>query len=294
MKPALRWLWLLLVSLVLVACSTVKTVNATSDVSSNAMKKSLARNGAYFEHDGPADHIPVNLDLVPNAVPQEEPLIKSANLPYTAMGMSFRPDTSEKPYEAEGMASWYGKQFHGRRTTSGERYDMFAMTAAHPTLPIPSYVRVTNLKNGNTVIVRINDRGPFHRGRILDLSYAAAHKLGFIKQGSAKVMIERVWPSTDYASAQPSTVPPHEDVVEAGVDDTPKYIQLGAFGQLANAEAMLKRMVDRLDANYDTKLGIVNQKGNYAVRLGPFDSSDEVKTVVASLNQEKISNTIVD
>ncbi|HJV07783.1 MAG TPA: septal ring lytic transglycosylase RlpA family protein [Chromobacteriaceae bacterium] len=195
MKPVLRWLWLVFVSLVLVACSTVKTASATSPSSAQPTKKTVVRNGAYFQKDDLAEHIPVNLNLVPDAVPQTEPLIKAANLPYAAMGMSFRPDTSDKPFKATGRASWYGKKFHGRRTTSGERYDMYAMTAAHPTLPIPSYARVTNLKNGESVIVRINDRGPFHKSRMMDLSYAAASKLGFIQQGSAKVAVERVWPA---------------------------------------------------------------------------------------------------
>lgn len=284
MKPAFRWLWLVLVSLVLVACSTVKTASATNQTSTQSMKKSLARNGAYFEHDGPADRIPVNLDLVPNAVPQAEPLIKAANLPYSAMGMSFRPDTSNTPYRVKGMASWYGKQFHGRRTTSGETYDMFAMTAAHPTLPIPSYARVTNLKNGKSVVVRINDRGPFHRGRILDLSYAAAHRLGFVGQGSAKVMVERVWPSLDSAQAKVGEKP--AEVLRQ--EDGPKYLQLGAFSQLSNAEALLKKMVDKLDAAYDPKLGIVNQQGKYMVRLGPFDSSTAVRNAAEALNVEYV------
>jgi rare lipoprotein A len=284
MKPAYRWLWLVLVSLVLVACSTVKTASATSQASTPSTKKNLARNGAYFQHDGPADHIPVNLDLVPNAVPQNEPLIKSANLPYSVLGMSFRPDTSNTPYRAKGIASWYGKQFHGRRTTSGERYDMFAMTAAHPTLPIPSYVRVTNLKNGKTVVVRINDRGPFHKGRILDLSYAAAHKLGFAGLGKARVMIERVWPTTETAS----TTTGNADEAALKQEDGPKYLQLGAFSQLSNAEAMLKRMVDKVDANYDPKLGIVNQRGTYMVRLGPFDTTADVRSAAEALNVENI------
>nr|WP_243729404.1 septal ring lytic transglycosylase RlpA family protein [Paludibacterium purpuratum] len=244
----------------------------------------MARNGAYFQNDGPADHIPVNLDLVPNAVPQDEPLIKAANLPYSAMGMSFRPDTSNTPYKVRGTASWYGKQFHGRRTTSGERYDMFAMTAAHPTLPIPSYIRVTNLKNGKAVVVRINDRGPFHRGRILDLSYAAAHKLGFVGQGSAKVLIERVWPTVETASNPPAKP------IDASLkqEDGPRYLQLGAFDQLSNAEALLKKLVDKLDTSYDPKLGIVNQKGTYMVRLGPFDSAAAVRNAAESLNVENI------
>lgn len=290
MKPAFRWLWLVLVSLVLVACSTVKTASATNQTSTQSMKKSLARNGAYFEHDGPADRIPVNLDLVPNAVPQAEPLIKAANLPYSAMGMSFRPDTSNTPYKVRGMASWYGKQFHGRRTTSGEPYDMFAMTAAHPTLPIPSYARVTNLKNGKSVVVRINDRGPFHRGRILDLSYAAAHRLGFVGQGSAKVMVERVWPSLDSAQARAGARPAGEQSPAEVLrqEDGPKYLQLGAFNQLSNAEALLKKMVDKLDAGYDPKLGIVNQQGKYMVRLGPFDSSTAVRNAAEALNVEYV------
>jgi len=283
MKSAFRWLWLVLVSLVLVACSTVKTGSVASSHSSTLSgKKSLARNGAYFQNDGPADHIPVNLDLVPNAIPQDEPLIRAANLPYSALGMSFRPDTSNTPYKAKGLASWYGKQFHGRRTTSGERYDMFAMTAAHPTLPIPSYIQVTNLKNGKKVIVRINDRGPFHRGRILDLSYAAAHRLGFVGQGSARVQVERVWPTTETAAARSSV-----DVTLKS-EEGPKYLQLGAFNQLSNAEALLKRMVDKLDASYDPKLGIVNQRGVYMVRLGPFDTSAAVRSVAESLNVENI------
>ncbi|GGY09131.1 septal ring lytic transglycosylase RlpA family protein [Paludibacterium paludis] len=282
MKPVFRWLWLLIVSLVLVACSTVKTASATSQPSAKPTKKTTARGGAYFQNDGPASHIPVNLDLVPNAVPQDEPLIRAANLPYTAMGMSFRPDTSPAPYRARGKASWYGRQFHGRRTTSGERYDMFAMTAAHPTLPIPSYARVTNLDNGKSVVVRINDRGPFHRGRLLDLSYAAAHRLSFVGQGSASVLVERVWPTEGE-----TTLTARND---AGLrqDESPKYLQLGAFNSLANAEAMLKKLVDELDKGYDDKLGIVNQQGVYRVRLGPFSSDAAVRTAAETLNVETI------
>jgi rare lipoprotein A len=168
------------------------------------VKKPGSNTGAFFQNDGPADRIPVNLDLVPDAIPQSEPLIASANKPYSALGMSFRPDRSEKPYRQTGKASWYGKQFHGRKTSSGERYDMFAMTAAHPTLPIPSYARVTNVKNGESVIVRINDRGPFHRSRLMDLSYAAAHKLNIVRSGSGSVVVERVFPVEAVTALPPS------------------------------------------------------------------------------------------
>jgi len=286
MQPVLRWLWLVFVSLVLVACSTVKTASATSQASAKPIKKPTIanNNGAYFQNDGPADHIPVNLNLVPDAVPQEEPLIKSANQPYSAMGMSFRPDTSDKPFRAQGLASWYGKQFHGRKTTSGERYDMFAMTAAHPTLPIPSYARVTNIANGKSVIVRINDRGPFHRNRAMDLSYAAAYKLGFLKQGSAKVSIERVWPIAGGEAV--ATNSPGSPELKA--EDNPRYLQLGSFNKLAGAEAMLNKMLDQMDERYDSKLGIINQQGNYKVRLGPFPSDDAVRSVAESLKVEYV------
>jgi rare lipoprotein A len=285
MQSVLRWLWLVFVSLVLVACSTVKTASATSQSAKPTNKPTVANNkgGAYFQKDGPADHIPVNLNLVPDAVPQTEPLIKSANLPYSAMGMSFRPDTSEKPFKATGVASWYGKQFQGRKTTSGERYDMFAMTAAHPTLPIPSYVRVTNASNGKSVIVRINDRGPFHRNRAMDLSYAAAYKLGFVKQGSARVSIERVWPVAG-GEAVASNSP------EIRQEDNPRYLQLGSFNKLANAEALLKKMLDEMDDHYDAKLGIVNQQGNYKVRLGPFPTDAAVRSAAESL---KVGNVVM-
>lgn len=286
MQSVLRWLWLVFVSLVLVACSTVKTASATSQSAKPTNKPTVANNkgGAYFQKDGPADHIPVNLNLVPDAVPQTEPLIKSANQPYTAMGMSFRPDTSEKPFRATGLASWYGKQFHGRKTTSGEKYDMFAMTAAHPTLPIPSYVRVTNAANGKSVIVRINDRGPFHKNRAMDLSYAAAYKLGFIKQGSAKVNIERVWPVAG-GEAVASNSP------EIRQEDNPRYLQLGSFNKLANAEALLKKMLDEMDDHYDAKLGIVNQQGNYKVRLGPFPTDAAARSAAESL---KVSSVVLN
>jgi len=273
MQPVLRWLWLAFISLVLVACSTVKPASATSPQS-----KKVANKGGYFQKDGPAAHIPVNLALVPDAVPQNEPLIPSANRPYTAMGMSFRPDTSAKPYTVVGRASWYGKQFHGRKTTSGERYDMFAMTAAHPTLPIPSYARVTNLQNGKEVIVKINDRGPFHPHRIMDMSYAAAFKLGFVQNGSAKVRIERVWPA-----AGGEAVANNEHSAEAN-EAKPVYLQLGSFSQLASAEARLKELVARFDSQKDTKLGIVNQQGNYRVRMGPFDNQAEAQKTAAGLN----------
>jgi len=150
--------------------------------------------GGYYKGDGPGGPPPVKLDAIADATPRVEPLNAGANTPYTALGRKYVPYTSLTPYRARGVATWYGRKFHGRKTSSGERYDMYAMTAAHTTLAIPSYARVTNLANGKSVVVRINDRGPFHADRIIDLSYAAAYKLGYVNAGSAKVEVEAILP----------------------------------------------------------------------------------------------------
>ena len=155
---------------------------------------SSSRKGGYYKDDGPGANPPANLDRVPDAVPRIEPLARGPNRPYKALGKSFTPDTSGRPYRAKGQASWYGKKYHGRPTSNGERYDMYAMTAAHPTLPIPSYVRVTRVSTGRTVVLRVNDRGPFIGGRVIDLSYVAAYKLGVLTPGSAEVIVERIMP----------------------------------------------------------------------------------------------------
>jgi len=152
---------------------------------------SAPQKGGYYKDDGPGGKPPVN---VADAVPRVEPLHRFANRPYKAMGRDYVPLTSLQPFKQRGMASWYGKRYHGQKTSSGEIYDMYAMSAAHPTLPIPSYARVTNIKNGRSVVVRINDRGPFRSDRVIDLSYVAAHKLDFIQAGQAQVEVESIIP----------------------------------------------------------------------------------------------------
>ena len=153
---------------------------------------SSTRPGGYYKDDGPHERPPANLERVADAVPRREPLHKFANRPYEALGKRYVPLTSVQPFRQSGLASWYGKRYHGQKTSSGETYDMYAMTAAHPTLPIPSYVRVTNLANGRSVVVRVNDRGPFKSERVIDLSYVAAYKLGFIQAGQARVEVEAI------------------------------------------------------------------------------------------------------
>lgn len=148
--------------------------------------------GAYYKDDGPGARPPAHLDLVPDAVFKPEPMAKSGNRPYSALGQTYLPLQGDAPYSQQGVASWYGSKFHGHRTASGERYDMYKMTAAHPTLPIPSYVRITNLDTGRHVIVRVNDRGPFLAGRLIDVSYTAALKLGMLKMGRQHVQVDRI------------------------------------------------------------------------------------------------------
>jgi len=154
---------------------------------------STPERGAYYKDDGPGARVP-DLASIPDAVPRREPLSKWANRPYERFGKRYVPLTRVDTFEQRGIASWYGRRFHGGSTSSGETYDMYKMTAAHPILPIPSFARVTNLSNGRTVVVRINDRGPFHSNRIIDLSYAAAYKLGYVAAGSTRVLVEQVVP----------------------------------------------------------------------------------------------------
>jgi rare lipoprotein A len=153
----------------------------------------LPKKPGYYSDDGPPDNVPENLSAVPDAVPRDEPFHRFANRPYTVFGQTYVPVVNKEATKQRGLASWYGKKFHGQKTSSGEPYDMFAMTAAHKTFPIPSYARVTNLKNGLSVVVRINDRGPFHSGRIIDLSYAAAVRIGIASAGSGMVEVERIY-----------------------------------------------------------------------------------------------------
>ena len=184
----------------LAACgSAPKRAPVERDAGASASKSAPAataprtsRGGGYYQDDGPGDNQPANLDQIPDAEPRLEPLARAANNPYTVFGQQYVPRKALAPYRARGVGSWYGRKFHGQRTSSGEIYDMYAMTAAHTTLPIPSYARVTNLSNERSVIVRINDRGPFHSGRLIDLSYAAAYRLGYIGTGSTTVEVEAI------------------------------------------------------------------------------------------------------
>ncbi len=169
--------------------------STTSASRQPAMPAAGSGRGGYYQDDGPGDNPPANVLAIPDAEPKIEPVFPSTTRPYVVFGKTYTPLAANQPLKQRGIGSWYGKKFHGQKTASGERYDMYKMTAAHPTMPLPSYARVTNLSNGNQVIVRVNDRGPFHSSRIIDLSYTAAMKLGYVSKGSSELEVERLLPA---------------------------------------------------------------------------------------------------
>ena len=287
--------FLLLLPLFLVACGTqaprpvVDRADAPPAAVSPApspkaeAKKStpaIKYSGGFYKDDGPGDKPPQDIDAIPDAVPKVEPLHRFANNPYSVLGHDYVPLRDGKPYKARGIGSWYGRKFHGQKTSSGEPYDMYGMTAAHPTLPIPSYVRVSNPGNGKSVIVRVNDRGPFHSGRLIDLSWTAAYKLGYIGEGSTLVEVERLLPGQTLAAA-PAPPPSEEDpiarmaVTEAEQplpqvqDGRGHFLQLGAFGSRDNAEALKLRLAREL-GNLAEKLVIQSAGKLFRVQLGPW------------------------
>ena len=243
--------------------------------------------GSYLAGDGPGTDIPANLENIPDAVPQNEPLHRYANRPYTVLGKNYTPLTTIGNYKERGVASWYGKKFHGQKTSIGEVYDMYGMTAAHTTLPIPSYARVTNLSNHKSVIVRINDRGPFLHERIIDLSYTAAAKIGIIGSGHGEVEVESL--PTDGSLATPIAPIYKEPVKLAPLPvDTPSaasgkvYLQLGAFNSQSGAEEFLRSMRKKL-SDTGKQVSLFNKDGMVKVRIGPYASVNAARSTALKL-----------
>jgi rare lipoprotein A len=206
---------------VLSGCGTV----SRQDSSAGAPTTAPSRGGGYYLDDGPGANAPANIDAIPDAVPKIETLNRGTMRPYAVMGKNYAPMTRLEPYKARGVASWYGRRYHGKQTSSGEIYDMYAMTAAHTVLPIPSYVRVTNVANGKSVVLRVNDRGPFIDSRLIDLSYTAAYKLGILGGGSGMVEVESIIPGASPAAPQPTAelprAPSPGQPVVTVIDNTP-------------------------------------------------------------------------
>ena len=228
---------------------------------------------------------------IPDAVPRAEPKSKYGNMSsYVVMGRRYHTKASGKGYVKRGQASWYGSKFHGRRTSSGEVYDMHQMTAAHKTLPLPSYVQVTNLENGRHAVVRVNDRGPFQGGRIIDLSYAAAKKLGVVAAGTARVEVRSIdprdhgglvatrTPAAPKRADQPDkSVGPFEDPTLAASDQL--YLQVGAFDELANAEQLRHRLLAYVPEPINIRPGAETELAPYKVRVGPLSSRAQAEAV---------------
>jgi len=250
------------------------------------------RGGGYYMDDGPGENEPAPevLAAIPDAIPRIEPLHRFANNPYSVLGKDYTPMKSIKPYKVTGIGSWYGKKFHGQKTSSGEAYDMYAMTAAHPTLPIPSYVRVTSASNGKSVVVRVNDRGPFHSDRVIDLSYTAAWKLGYIGTGSGRVTVELIQPGSDMMLAKTEAAPvpvkaaepilakptPEPVLSEAAPAPPGAYVQLGAFGNPDNAESFRSHMAREFDELSD-RMRLEPGGKVMRVQAGPFRDRAEAE-----------------
>ena len=272
---------------------------AVSGAYSSPATSSGARAGADAAGAHDFDHV-----AVADATPRVEPLAKLGNRPtYKVFGVEYKVLPSAKGYKERGIASWYGAKFHGAKTSSGEPYDMYAMTAAHKTLPLPTYARVTNLDNGKSVIVRINDRGPFKHNRVMDLSYAAALKLDIVAKGTGKVEVEAIdpyeWERTSAALDRALEAPPVPQVVPAGAatiaplaDAAPlgatptMWLQVGAFGDRARAEQLrehLKRTGVGEAALVDAALG--DGRVLVKVRLGPYGAVDALDTATKRLTE---------
>ncbi len=272
--------------------------------------------GGYYLDDGPLPNAPAELDKVPDAQPRPEPIKASTTRPYTVMGKTYVPMASLQPYAETGVASWYGKRYHGQPTASGEVYDMFAMTAAHPVLPIPSYARVTSLDTERTVIVKINDRGPFHADRLIDLSYTAAYRLGIVNNGSARVRVESIIPGgaetartaagSAAATTSPSISQPVPGDAAAAASGTAVatggggnsiaaskptdrqapgiYLQLGSFSLEENAQLFLRKLRAEVQELY-ANTAIYAGESRFRVQAGPYATREQALEAAARIQK---------
>jgi rare lipoprotein A len=323
----MKKLALLLMCIYLAGCGGTRTVKPTptptpappvaKPSATNPPAATASKPGGYYLDDGPGDNPPSNIDSIPNAVPKKEPLLDRANKPYRALDANYTPMTKYQPYKETGVASWYGKRYHGKNTSSGEVYDMYGMTAASTTLPLPSYVKVKNPANGRWVVVRVNDRGPFKSNRIIDLSYAAAYKLRFSSAGSTLVEVEAIDPnnyalytadktmnsapanatatapaaatpaaSTATATAKPTIVTPSTSSA------TQYFVQAGAFKSEANAEALSKK-IQSYDIASNVGINSVYNNGLYRLKLGPFDNKQDAEAAAASIRKQLNTSAII-
>ena len=279
-KAHRRWLWALPVFAVLPGCGLLQRTPNPPDA------------------DTAVPAPPRDLAAIPDAVPRDEPRSRYGNPEtYEVFGKRYKLMKSGKGHVERGLASWYGPGFHSERTSSGEPYDMYAMTAAHKTLPIPAYVRVTNLENGRSVVVRVNDRGPFVNERIIDLSYTAASKLDMLRAGTARVEI-RVLDARSSAAPAPSgttfqsiaLTPPPQIVTGATTGATTgiRFLQVGSFASSANASALVARLTAAGIAGASVRETRVGDRLLYRVRVGPVVDAGQATRLTSQLRDAGI------
>ena len=228
--------------------------------------------------DGPPPEA-IDVAGVADALPRAEPRSRYGNPDsYVVNGRRYHTLKSSDGFVERGIASWYGSKFHGRRTSSGETYDMYKMTAAHPRLPLPTYIEVENVENGRRAVVKVNDRGPFHQNWVIDLSYAAAKKLGITEKGTGLVEIRAIGPG--------ERVPSGPEVRIASKSSAPMYfyLQVGAFGELRNAERMRDRVNSVVDRLAHVHSGVHDGATVHRVRIGPISDVDVADRIVDALS----------
>ncbi len=259
----------LLLAVALSGCSILPSVDSDSD---------------YGPPEGAVD-----VSHIPNAVPKDEPRSRYGNpTSYVVLGKRYYVQSSSQGHVERGIASWYGSKFHGRRTSSGETYDMYGMTAAHTTLPLPTYAQVTNLENGRSIIVKINDRGPFHNNRIIDLSYTAASKLDILKKGTGMVEVVALNPR------QPAPSKPRQSAT--GGKKPGLYLQVGAFSNRYNADRLANRLANALNRSIRVKRSHGGDNEVFRVQVGPLVSVAQADTLSEKLAQQGITglHVIID
>lgn len=285
--------------------STLKVVFLSLSIVLFALSAGCSKKQSCAK-DGAPRQVPKHLGRIPNAVPRVEPLSRYGNRfknsnSYVALNKRYSVMPTSRGYHAEGLASWYGTKFQGRKTSSGEPYNMYAMTAAHRTLPLPTFAKVTNLENGKSIVVKVNDRGPFHNNRLIDLSYVAAHKLGILGRGTGRVRVESVDPR-DHAGfvprgkalfskrvAQVETLeyrPKHQPGLppqtHPSAQSSKLYLQIGAFNQKNLADDLAKKL-DQFSAPSQVAENSNKNKPRYRVIMGPFRNRTEAKRLAQQL-----------
>lgn len=302
--------WIILFSaLILSACGGTQTVKPKAPTASPAQTPqapaaapaaSANKKGGYYLDDGPGDNPPADIDSIPDAIPHAELPLTRANKPYSALGTRYTPMTEYAPYKQSGIASWYGRRYHGQKTSSGEIYDMYGMTGAHTTLPLPSYAKVTNTSNGRSVIVRINDRGPFHSDRVIDLSYAAAYKLRLHEKGSGMVEVEAIDTRistmvklpTATSTVTPSAAPasPVAKVAEPVVTTAPLTIEKTLAVEPVALPSSVAEIKSEPEPVTNTELAKATEmsSGDY-IQLAAFKTRTNAELLVSKVKQQALN-----